>query len=92
MADLQRGLPGATPTRLEEINEIVRGATIRQITPDKKIDPDQGGECVRIELIGGDALILIAVPGNPLAVGEPTARIQPLLVTRRGSRLKGLPT
>ena len=93
MADFQRDLPNSTPATIEEINEILRGATIKQISPEKAIDPRHGGECVRIELVGGDHLILVAVP-NPmrLALGEPTAKIQPILAHRRNSSLKGLPT
>ena len=93
MAEALNNLPGSTPATIEEINEILRGATIKQISPLKAIDPDHGGECLRIELVGGDHLILVAVP-NPmrLVLGEPTAKIQPILAHRRNSKLKGLPT
>lgn len=89
-----RNLPAGASAAMtmEQINEIVRGATIKQIRPRKAIDSDHGGECLAIELQGGDVLILIAVPGSHLAINGPTARIQPLLALKRGTRLKGLPT
>ena len=92
MADALTNLPGSTAATIEQINEILRGATIKQISPLKAIDPDHGGECVRIELVGGDHLILVAVP-NParLLLDEPTVKIQPILVHRRISGLHGLP-
>jgi hypothetical protein len=84
------GLPGAQPATIEKINEIIRGATIKQIRPSKARDPQHGGECLMIELQGGDRLILIAVPQSPLALDPdaPTALIQPLLVAQRRSTLK----
>ena len=93
MADALTNLPGSTAATIEQINEILRGATIKQISPLKAIDPDHGGECLRIELVGGDHLIFVAVP-NParLLLDEPTVKIQPILVHRHTSRLHGLPT
>jgi len=90
MADLIRTLPhGARAASLEQIDEIVRGSTIVRIRHEKAIDPDHGGEALMIELSDNDRLILIAV-ANPhrLSLDEPTAKLQPLLVTTRRSRLK----
>ena len=90
MADLISNLPhGARPMTISQINEIVRGATIKQIRGETAIDPETGGEALMIELQGGDKLILIAVP-TPHAVVDPSglqARIQPLLLHRRHTRL-----
>jgi hypothetical protein len=85
-----QGLPGAKPATIEQINEIIRGATIVQIRPTKARDPHHGGECLMLELNGGDRLIFIAVPQSSLAIDPeaPTAFLQPLLVASVRSKLK----
>ena len=90
MADLNNLPGGGRPATIDQINEILRGAVIKQIRREKAIDVDHGGECVQIQLVGGDSLIFIASP-NPAGVqilGDPTAFIQPLLVTRSKTKLK----
>lgn len=90
MADLNNLPGGGKRATIDQINEIIRGATIKQIRREKAIDPDHGGECVQIQLVGGDSIILISAP-NPSAIkvlGEPTSFIQPLLVTRSRTKLK----
>lgn len=86
MADFDN-LHGSRPATMDQINEIVRGATIKSLSR-KMIDPDHGGECIAVELNGGDALVFIAVPAPALQIEGPTATIQPLLVTPRKSKLK----
>ncbi len=87
MAELVKNVPGATPATIEMINEVVRGVSIKQIRPQKALDEESGGEAVCIDLQGGDKLIFIAVPAPPLQLDGPTARIQPLLITRMKSKL-----
>lgn len=90
MADFNNLPGGGKSATIDQINEIIRGATIKGIRREKAIDPDHGGECVQIQLVGGDSIILIASP-NPSGLqilGEPTAFIQPLLVTRSKTKLK----
>jgi hypothetical protein len=83
-----RTLPGAQGASLEQISEIVRGSTIRAIRRDKAVSPD-GGECVMLELNNGDKLVFVAsATDEGLVLGGTTATITPLLLTRRGSRLK----
>ena len=81
---------GAQPASIAKINEIIRGATIKKIDEQKARDPDHNGEIVRLILNGFDWLAFIASP-NPSGLtilGEPSALIQPFLVTRRGTMLK----
>jgi hypothetical protein len=88
VAQFGKNLYGSKPATMDQINEIVRGATVKSITS-KMIDPDEGGECIAIEFNGGDALVFVAVPGPVIrVVGAPTATIQPLLVTKRNTKLK----
>ena len=89
MADFGKLPGGVQPTTLEQIGEIVKGATIKSITR-KMRDPEHGGECVAIELQGGDALVFIAVPAPKLVLSPdaPTAVLQPMLVRKRFTRLK----
>ena len=84
------GLPGAIPATLDFINEIVRGATIKAVRTQTAQDGEHGGECVMIELNGGDRIIFVARRVGDLEIDPDgfTARLQPLLVTKRGSRLK----
>lgn len=86
MADWNN-LYGAKPMTLDQVAEIVKGRTIKGFSKESTVDPDQGGECIRFLLGDGDQLLLIAVP-TPLALDGLTARIQPLLVVSRRSRLK----
>ncbi len=88
MADLIRNFPGAEPRTLEQVSEIVKGTTITGFSKESAVDPDTGGECIRFILSGGDQLIFIAVP-TPLSLDGVTARIQPLLVVKRKTHLKG---
>ena len=81
-------IPGAQGATLEQIGEVVAGSTIRAIRNEKALSPG-GGECVMLELNNGDKLVFVAErTASVLALDEPTARILPLLITRRGSRLK----
>jgi hypothetical protein len=81
-------IPGAQGATLAQIGEVVRGSTIRAIRHHKALSPS-GGECVMLELNNGDKLVFVAERTRSLlALDEPTARILPLLLTRRGTRLK----
>ena len=84
------GLPGAQAATIQQINEIIRGATIKHIDVEKAQDPHHGGEVVRIILNGGDQLWFIARPGDPLDIrpDAPTAKIQPFLIATKRSQLK----
>lgn len=86
-----RNLPGAQGATLAQINEIVRGATIKCIREDTALTPT-GGEAVCLELNNGDKLFFLAEATSPPLILNPedprTAHIQPLLQARRGSRLK----
>ena len=87
-------LPGAQGASLGKISEILRGAVIKGIVPEKAQDPFHGGEVIRIDLEGGDMLLISAAPVSELelavgTMGLPlTARVRPTLVTSRGTRLK----
>ena len=90
MADLIRNLPhGARPMTTAQINEIVRGATIKAIRAETVQDPDHGGECLMLELNGGDKLVFISCPTSLLSIDPDglTSRIQVLLLTTRRTRL-----
>ena len=90
MANLISNLPGgARPMTTAQINEIIRGATIKAIRAETVQDPDHGGECLMLELNGGDKLIFIAVPTPPFVIDPDglTARVQPLLIHPRHTRL-----
>lgn len=95
MADsMQNHLPGAEGASIGKISEIVRGATIKGIHSEKAQDPFHGGEIIRIDLEGGDFLLIAAAPVSPLEIvtgnaGLPlTARVRPTLITARNTRLK----
>jgi len=99
VADFHRNLYGATPATTEQINEIVRGATIREIRQPKFIDPDSGGEGVWLELVGFDSLIFIATPtvATPLweahydATGVPAATLDLALIGILGAAILEFP-
>lgn len=88
MLDPIRDLPGAELRTLDQISEIVKGATITGFSKESAVDPSTGGECIRFVLKGGDQLLFVAVP-TPLSLDGITARIQPLLVVKRKTNLKG---
>lgn len=90
MANLVQNLPGAEPASFGTLNDILKGAVIWGFEPEKARDPDHGGEVVRMNLVGGDYLLLFAVPNVSILadVNAPTALLQPVLVHRRGTRLK----
>ena len=89
MSDDVRKLPGARDASIHQINEIIRGSTIKRITPEKGM-ADDGGHVMRIELNGGDFLLIHASPtddGIRLA-GGPTATLKLGLIHKRLTNLK----
>ena len=89
MKSFQDDLPGgAEGASLGKLSEILRGTTIVGLCVDKAQDPYHGGEIIRIDLEGGDMLLIAAAPVSPLELTTVTARVRPTLITSRGTRLQ----
>ena len=72
---------------LSQLSEVLKGSTIRSLEPQLARSPEDG-EVLRINLNNGDMLLVCAVPGSDLEIAGARARIQVLLATRKGTRLR----